>query len=218
MFATLLTWIRCTEVEFADVAETRTLVQNCIDSMAHDDPRRPQLAEILERLWEGLIPVELFLKLDRDWKDTLPSEQPGGLQDLEQEYRLLASSFDRTQWISRSYQRLSKALQDWDEGLVQPLCDYLDSKRQLLEEAWTRYERTPVLCSEITAETIVGHRLLQESIDLWLQALDLVEQATETGQPFSDALALAERGNRLLVAVERLNERTQSQARAMAAR
>jgi len=218
MFATLLTWIRCTEVEFADVAETRTLVQNSLDSLAHDDPRRPQLAEILECLWEGLIPVELFLQLDQDWKEASLSEQPGELQSLEQEFRLLARSFDRSQWLSRSYQRLVKALQDWEQGHAQPLLEYLDPKRQLLEEAWARYERTPVLSSEITAETIVGHRLLQESIELWMQALDLVEQATETGQPFSEALALAEQGNRLLVAVERLNDRTQSLARAMATR
>ncbi|MBT9586701.1 hypothetical protein IV102_25385 [bacterium] len=210
MFATLLAWIRCTEIEVAEVAETRTLVQSSLDALSFEDPRRPQLLYILDCLWQGTIPVDDLLDLADQWEEEVIAELPVDVQHLEQEFRNLASALPSIDWHSRSYGRLLKALDQLDSGSPEAFYEYLDSKRQLLEEAWARYAQTPVLHSEVTAESVVGHRLLQSAIDAWMYALDLLEQAAENRQSFSPGLAQAEVGNRLLTAVDRLNDRTQA--------
>ncbi len=217
MFATLLAWIRCTEIEYADVTETRILVQNALESLAFDDPRRPQVKAILNELWEGAIPVQAFWDLADQWEEDL-EEQPAEVQKLEQEFRALAQSLTAAEWFSRSYGRLLKSLQQLDDGQSEPFYEYVESKRHLLEEAWNRYSQTPVLKGEVTAESVVGHRLLQNSIDAWLHSLDLLESAAESNASFNDGLAQAELGNRLLVAVDRLNDRTQALARTVSRR
>jgi hypothetical protein len=213
MFPTLLTWIRCTEIEYADVPETRALVQSALDSLTLDDARRPPLRAILDVLWEGTVPVDELLDLAEQWEEGGSDELPPDVQRLEDEFRALAQALPVLDWHSRSYGRLLKVLDEVDAGSAEAFFDYLDSKRQLLEEAWARYAQTPVLQAEVTAESVVGHRLLQSAIEAWMHALDLLEQAAESQQSFRQGLAEAERGNRLLTAVDRLNDRTQALAR-----
>ena len=88
---------------------------------------------------------------------------PADVQRLEQEFRNLALALPSLDWHSRSYGRLLKVLDQLESGSVDAFYEYLDSKRQLLDEAWARYAQTPVLHSEVTAESVVGHRLLQRS-------------------------------------------------------
>lgn len=214
MFATLLAWIRCTEIEVAEVAETRTLVQSSLDALSFEDPRRPQLLTILDCLWQGTIPVDDLLDLADQWEEEVVEELPADVQRLEQEFRDLALGLPSLDWHSRSYGRLLKVLEQLESGAGDGFYEYLDSKRQLLDEAWARYAQTPVLHSEVTAESVVGHRLLQSAIDAWMFALDLLEQAAENRQSFRPGLAQAELGNRLLTAVDRLNDRTQALSRA----
>ena len=214
MFATLLAWIRCTEIEVAEVAETRTLVQSSLDALSFEDPRRPQLLTILDCLWQGTIPVDDLLDLADQWEEEVVEELPADVQRLEQEFRDLALGLPSLDWHSRSYGRLLKVLDQLESGAGDGFYEYLDSKRQLLDEAWARYAQTPVLHSEVTAESVVGHRLLQSAIDAWMFALDLLEQAAENRQSFRPGLAQAELGNRLLTAVDRLNDRTQALSRA----
>jgi len=89
----------------------------------------------------------------------------------------------------------------------------VEKMRARLVEAWVPYVETPVLDAEVTAETVVGHRLLQDGIEGWLHALDQMERAENGEMSFDDALATAEKANRLLVATQRLAHRVAEEAR-----
>lgn len=68
----------------------------------------------------------------------------------------------------------------------------LESLKAELQASWESYLEEPLLVHEVTAETLVGHRLLVEGLHGWLEALELAPHQEE-------ALARAIQANRLLL-------------------
>lgn len=127
--------------------------------------------------------------------------------DLEKELRTLAADLCETEWQTSAIWELEEALVDFEEsGDEETLLGFLEERRNVLERAQHAYSQTPVLSEEVTAETVVGHRLLAEGIQGWLSAVDCL-----TSGEWDRGLREAENGNRLLVAVQRLHRRVQAQ-------
>jgi hypothetical protein len=67
--------------------------------------------------------------------------------------------------------------------------------------------------SEVTSESVLGHKLLSEGLQSWLTALDMIRAALEEDveTDWQQVLDAAQEGNRLLIVVQKFSQRLQSQ-------
>jgi hypothetical protein len=112
---------------------------------------------------------------------------------LEQNFRWLAAQLEPEHWRTPAYEQLILASQAGD-------LEVLETLRGRFMRVWEYYLKTPVSEAEVTEETVVGHRLLQEGLEGWLHALDQLEASA-----FGRGLQAAESANRLLVAAQLLS-------------
>ena len=75
--------------------------------------------------------------------------------------------------------------------------------RREVEAIYQDYSVEPVWPEEISAETVAGHRLLLEGLELWMEAI----QKAMLDPQDEDAIWLALDGNRLLIAVNQNNRK-----------
>ena len=162
-------------------------------------------------LWEGVIPVDELRQFALESERLHPEErEPSDVERLEGEFRAVAAGLDDEDWATPGYLEIERAVQAFEEGgAPEELMAALETMRARLDAAWLDYSRTPVEEHEVAAESVVGHRLLQEGFELWFQSLEELEQALAQGSTFDPGLQTAENANRLLVTIERLRDRVQ---------
>lgn len=130
---------------------------------------------------------------------------------LEQRYREKAAGLGIVQLESRTWDDLNKALDAADAGRLKLVGRWIDSVEESFLAAWESYEHSDILADEITAESVLGHRLLREGIEGWLEAL--AELRDTLGQhDRRTILAQAEQGQRLLMVVQIVEQEAQDTA------
>jgi len=181
------------------------LVQFALEECAEEDERFPLLAALESDLLRGQWPQNRIQR----FSDRFPAP----IQvDLEDEFRQLAMALPDAEWQTSQFLELDARLADFAEDHNQDaLLDYLEARQQQLELALSTYSGNLVLPQEVTAETVVGHKLLTEGMRCWLQGVNLLIGAVPGGGDEEPGLAQVEQGNRLLIAVQRLNQRVHSQ-------
>lgn len=127
---------------------------------------------------------------------------------LEQEFRQLAQELPEQQWRTAQYQELIRHLDESDEP---QLLVYLERRRNQLQDSLESYRSNQILDQEVTAETVAGHRLLEEGIQGWLEGVEMLLQAIPVDGDCEPALDQIEDSNRLLVSVQRLHQRVAAQ-------
>lgn len=140
------------------------------------------------------------------------TEPPADL--IEREIRAIAAGLEEEKWATESYLALEEgvdALLDDDDD--EALLETLEDMEEILERAYRPYREAQVVDSEITAESAATHKLLMEGIESWISALEMLRQEEDTSveSDWTGALAQAEHGNRLLVAVQVYNAQLQAQ-------
>ncbi|MBN9420059.1 hypothetical protein ABS71_14895 [bacterium SCN 62-11] len=126
----------------------------------------------------------------------------------EQEFRELARQLPDQQWKTSQYLELIRHLDESDE---EELLDYLEQRRLQLLQSLDSYRKNPIMPQEVTAETVAGHRLLEEGIEGWLDGVELLLEAVSHDGDCEPALDRIEDSNRLLIAVQRLHQRVAAQ-------
>jgi hypothetical protein len=206
-FETLLSWIHVTNLENADLMEARALVGAALDELEDEDPRLPDLEACEDLLWQGSLPAQHLQGIADKWNNyQREATVPEGVL-LEQEFRSIANTLKPKEWVTSAYQEALDAADDYEDGDDQSLVRFSDKMTKRLESAWETYSNIALLPEEITAESVVGHRLLLEGIQCWYDALEMLVQFSEQGLDLDEALSRAEEANRLLVAVEKLASR-----------
>ena len=181
------------------------LVQSALEECSEEDERFPLLAALESDLLRGQWPQNRFQRFAERF--------PAPVQvDLEEEFRQLARELPEAQWQTTQFLELDARLADFTEDQDEDsLLDYLEARQQQLELALSTYAENLVLPQDVTAETVVGHKLLTEGMRCWLQGVNLLIGAVPGGGEEEPGLAQIEHGNRLLIAVQRLNQRVHSQ-------
>jgi hypothetical protein len=204
----LLSFIEVADLELSRPSAVLTLVQSALDECPEDDPRFPYLVQIEEDLLGGTVPQQRL----QAFALRFPRQTPVA-EDLESEFRAMAAQFTEEQWRTSAYVDLENALLDFEEdGELDGLLLKLQSREEKIRESLDGYRATSLTPEEVTAETVTGHRLLCDGLEAWLAALGALAEAAESGGAWEPGLEAAERGNRLLLAVQRLNQRVASQA------
>lgn len=127
---------------------------------------------------------------------------------LEEEFRQLAEELPEEQWRTSHYLELIRQLDESDEP---QLLDFLERRRSQLLQSLQGYRQNQVMDQEVTAETVAGHRLLEEGIQGWLQGVEMLMEAIPSDGDCEPALERIEESNRLLVSVQRLHQRVAAQ-------
>lgn len=211
-FRTLIAFLHVADLETADLIQVRGMVAAAARSLLEDDPRWPEMRACEDELWQGTMPVDALGRLVANWE---AYEQPAVVPDgvlLEQEFRRAASELPEQEWATDAYQGALRAIEAYEAGDDDALENWSRALSERLETAWNQYSEVPVLSEEITAETVVGHRLLKEGFQGWYDAQELLILAAEEDGDFEEGLARAEEASRLLVAVQQLASRVNHSA------
>jgi hypothetical protein len=211
-FQTLIAFLHVADLDTADVLEVRGMVAAAARSLLEDDPRLPDLQGCEEELWQGSMPLESLKRLVANWEAyEQPELVPEGVL-LEQEFRRAAAELREEEWATDAYQGALRAVEAYEAGDDQALENWSRAMSERLEQAWSAYSEVPVMSDEITAETVVGHRLLKEGFQGWFDAQEMLILAVEEQGDFDEGLARAEEACRLLAAVQKLASRVSHSA------
>ena len=124
-------------------------------------------------------------------------------QSLEATWRERADSLAASQLEGSLWCDLHKALKAAQDGRSTVAARWMDAVEEHFLAIWDSYEESDIWESEITAESVLGHRLLQEGVEAWLSALCTFRTGLDRGRIDHQAvLKEAEMGQRLLVAVQ----------------
>lgn len=205
----LLSFIGCSDIARTQVREVLKLVELALDDCAEDDERFPYLVAIEEQLLQGAMPHSRL----SNFSEKFAPRQIMAPCDLESEFRKIAGELPETVWCTSTYLELEAALDSFDEdGDELQLRDYLEFRQEAIQQVLERYANETILSEEVTSESVVGHRLLTEGLAGWLEALELAQVSLQQGEAsWQSPLEAAERGNRLLLATQKLHLRVASQ-------
>lgn len=132
---------------------------------------------------------------------------PSTARGIESQWRERAATLGLAQLETPLWTDLGLALEAVSAGRKQAVLRWVDLAEESFISVWEGYESGDVLESEITAESVLGHTLLSEGIENWLDALALLRDGLECGTIERDEiLELAESGQRLLIAVQLFEE------------
>jgi hypothetical protein len=209
-FHELLEWL-----EIADLSDyTPEQIGDAMDSGLDDaDAYGPEvaqeLAEIQDSCFRGDVPAARIAAMVARQTQSRVDAEPVGVR-LERELREAANNLPESVWRTGNYLRVEEGVALAKAGNAEPLEDVLDEMRQVLIEAWAPYLQMPISHEEITAESVVGHRLLVEGFRGWTSGLDLLESALDGEIPWETALARVEESNRKLLVLDHLSAPTLS--------
>lgn len=204
-FQQLLTWLEISPLDEREASEILGLVDAALDELPDDHPQYEVLLDIEEELQEGNIPVQLLQALLREQPVAQPLDD---VERLERDYRAVATAYPPAQWRTKFYLDLERHLAESDDDL---LLGGVDELRERITAAWRKYLADYASISTASAETLVGHRLMEAGYEGWMKALDMVETEAED----EEILQTAEAAVRLLVAVGQLDRDVKMQARSL---
>jgi hypothetical protein len=136
---------------------------------------------------------------------------------LETLWREKAANLGLVQLETRTWDDLHKALDAAAQGRSALVARWIDKVEETFLAVWESYQQSDILEEEVTAESVLGHRLLREGVEGWLEALSQFRD-TLTAVDRAAVLAQAEVGQRLLMVVQVVEQEAQdSVGRFMAA-
>jgi IS5 family transposase len=190
------------ELNEAQPEELAPLVRAAREELAEGDWRDPLLYEIEVSLWQGNVDVDLLSAYARRVGEETAENYA---TVLEQRYRQIAANLEEREWYTALYDEALAVVDLAETGSIPQATQIVAQIRERLQLYWTSYATTPVMEDEISGETIVTHRLLQDGVEGWLQGLDQMDLAFAGKLSYDEALHTAETANRLLVATELLS-------------
>lgn len=193
-----------------------------------------------DTLLDALESAALQLASDDSWDDEITNRMASLLLAAKEEYQLsgfapralehLDSMYSngrevqkiRNQWHSWvestpisvpesvSTRELELAFRALRLGRWELVEDWLPEIEGRFLEAAEEYEALTIVENEVTAESVLGHRLLVEGIDGWLEALALLREGLESTIDESEIRQIAHQAQKKLLFVATLGGRASS--------
>ena len=128
-------------------------------------------------------------------------------QDLEENWRARMESLPLEALESNLTRDLGKALKAAAKGKTALVSGWLEQTETRILGIAERYETLTITSEEVTTESVLGHRLLQEGIEGWLEALALFRDGIESELDEVQVKELAWQAQKRLKFVESLRHR-----------
>jgi hypothetical protein len=181
-----------------DPSRLLTLVGSALSQLAAADPRRQALEQMELALKQGPLPpamVEAFLA----------SFTTVERSELARRYYGLADQLSEDEWHTESFDDAALVVTLFEAGQPAQALEVLATLRDRVQGGWDGYSATPVMETEVTLETQLGHSLLKEAFEGWLSVVEQLSGGEQrTTEQLDATLLIAEESSRLLVAAQRL--------------
>lgn len=181
----LFRWIRQNQPQ-ENLPEFLPLLERTLAILPPAGPLRSEIHRILqghdfhwERVWKW---PEIYRSLRSE------------LALLMEELHLQAAALPASRWENARFRRFVRCR-------ANPAA--LDHIQAELESAWENYMQRPLAPSEVTAESVAGHRLLVEGLAAWMEALELA-RLDPLGEEAVERAAL---GSRLLFTLQAFSKK-----------
>lgn len=138
-------------------------------------------------------------------------EQKPAADWLESDLETTAKRLPKWEWQTELYADFARVAEEVLTGGGETAEVKLDEVEQRVLRVWKSYGEVGIEESELTAESIAGHRFLKRGVTEWLEALNCLRSAMDGEDDLEVALEHAEEANRLLVAVQKFGERIERQ-------
>lgn len=100
-------------------------------------------------------------------------------QDLEAAWTTRCNGLTQAELQSPLFNDLERAFSAYRNGRRELVEKWLNQTEERFLRATARYEELVITPREVTTESVLGHRFLQEGADLWLEALALFRDGVE---------------------------------------
>lgn len=194
-----LSWLTLTDLSSHDREATRAMLERVLRGLPEKECY-DELAETIEQhLDDPDFQPERLAELHQRFSHLLPRAQTP-LEMVEAGLEQVADRLEEEAYESDRLARFETLLRELDADPAEP--DRVRSEQRLsaleaeFRAIWTDYAALPVREEEVTAESVTGHRYLEDAFASWFQAF---AQARE-GE-LDEAWESACEGNRLLLAV-----------------
>lgn len=205
-------WLAVADLPHRDRHETREMLLELLDNIP-SKAKYDELHDVLEELVENpdFVPDQLS-DMRLRFAHLLPEAQ-SPLETVEDDIDEIAQRLDEEAYETdrlRRFEKILKGLDDEpDERAEKRLQDQLHSLEAEFRGIWSDYLKLNVDASEITAESVGGHRFLEDAFNMWFQAFELAHELE-----LDEAWESACEGNRLLLAVSMWSDEIRTEATA----
>lgn len=205
-------WLAVTDFQERDSSDIRKMLDSVLDQLPEKE-KYDDLADVLEELVAkpDFSPEDLDGLRER-FIHLLPEAQRP-LDQVQDDLELIAQGLDEASYETDRLQRFEKLLQGLenasDENALASLAAQMRELEGEFRSIWSDYQTIPVSPSEVTAESVGGHRFLTAAFDMWFQAF---QQAR--ANEFESAWGSASEGNRLLLTVSTWSDQLRSETTA----
>ena len=205
-------WLAVADLPHLDRHQTREMLLELLDNIP-PKAKYDELHDVLEDLVEdpNFMPDQLSEMRGR-FAYLLPEAQ-SPLETVEDDIDEIAQGLEEEAYETdrlMRFERILKGLDDQpDERAEKRLQTQLDSLEAEFRGIWNDYLKLSVAPSEVTAESVGGHRFLEDAFNMWFQAFEFAHELE-----LDEAWESACEGNRLLLAVSMWSDEIRTEATA----
>lgn len=202
-----LAWLHVADLEELSDEDLRQRLNAVLDSAPEESDRISEklLDELEDQLESNTIDRETVL----EWPNVYQSLLPEPLEQLEEAEERLHSRVDEVEDDALESPRLRRfelllqtlGASGLEESVLTQAWEDLETLEMEIGNAWDEYRAEPFEADAVSAESVAGHRFLEDGFNSWFEAFELAR----VGEP-QDALAAASEGNRLFRAVAEWSE------------
>lgn len=191
----LMGWIASDDFERTDANSTRWRFEKVLDAYPESREVTEDEEALLEAIEEQMDLDDPDLAVIGGWPEEYPELMPlTPVEQVEETLESLAERLTPAQYTTERLRRFEEMLAEIDSGV--DVEQGLNALELPIQGAWEDYSRQEFPADDVSAESVGGHRYLEDGFQQWFAALELARRGRT-----DKAWEAAVEGNRLLVAV-----------------
>lgn len=195
----LLSWMQFGDLATRTEEELRESLEDVLDSYPEDRSVSQGEERLLSRLEDLLEQDSLNFKRLRDLferSEGLSRADVSPLTELQRRLEAVAMALSEEEWMTERLQRFSDLLLQAEDGGHEQALVSIAAIEVEMQSTWDGYQAREITEEEVSTESVVGHRFLEEGFEGWFEAFELAREGD-----WDEAWLSAVDGNRALTAV-----------------
>ncbi len=202
-----LAWLQVADLEALSDDALRRRLEEVLDAAPERGDRPTE--ELLDELEDQLDARTLDRALIQEWPEAyqvLHLEPLAQLEEVEERLHTRVEQVEDEATETPRLRRFEAILQlleakDTEQGALARAWEDLERLEIEIGKAWDEYRAEPFEPDAVSADSVAGHRFLEDGFNCWFEAFEMAR----VGEP-KEALIAATEGNRLFRAVAEWSE------------